>query len=338
MKLKTLGRIGVAAAFAVVTAVSAGSAQAEPDKIKYGNLRVANAVYIAMENGLFAKRNIEVEPVFFRSGAEVVPSLSTGQIDVGATAAGASLYNAMASGINAKIVADYIVLVPGNGLNAIVARKDLVESGKIKTAADVKGMRFAITARGQATHLFAGKFMETAGLTDTDVNLITMSYPDMLAAFKGGSIDVAAFVDPFITIAEGQGLAKRLVTISEIMPNMNLGVIMYGDRLLKDDRDLGKRFMAAYAEANDILRDKLKTSAGVKEVAAIYQKYLPLKSEGMYERVALGVGRNDVLVDVDGPNGLQSQQDWYVERGLIPKVPKLADIVDNEFAKASMSK
>lgn len=335
MKLTTLGKLGLAAAFAVVTAVSAGSAQAAPDKIKYGNLRVANAVYIGIEKGLFAKRNIEVETIFFRSGAEVVPSLSTGQIDVGATTAGASLYNAMAAGINAKIVADYIVLVPGHGLNAIVVRKDLADSGKIKSAADAKGMRFGITARGQATHLFAGKFMETAGLTDKDVTLVTMSYPDMLAAFKGGSIDLAAFVDPFITIAEGQGFAKRLINMSEIMPNMNLAVIMYGERLVKKDRDLGMRFMAAYAEANDILRETLKTPGGVKEIAAIYQKYLPLKSEGMYERVALGVGREDVLVDIDGPNGLQSQQDWYVARGLIPKVPKLSDVVDNEFATAA---
>ncbi len=335
MKCNTLVKFALVLAVSVVTVYSIGSAKAEPDHLKYGALRVPHAIYVGMEKGFFAERNIEIEPIFFRSGAEVVPSLSTGQVDIGATAAGASLYNAMASGIGAKIVADYIVLVPGHGLNAIVVRKDLYDSGKVKVAEDLKGMRFAITARGQATHLFAGKFMETAGLTDADVRLVTMSYPDMLAAFRGGSIDAAAFVDPFITISESQGLAKRLVLVSEFLPNYNLGVLMYGSRLLEEDRDLGMRFMAAYAEANSLVRESLKTPEGVKEVAEIYQKYLPQKSAGTYERVALGIGREDIRVDIDGPNGLQSQLDWLVSRGLIPNVPKLSDLVDNEFADAA---
>ncbi len=55
---------------------------------------------------------IEVETVFFRSGAELVPALSTGQIDVAMTSPGAALYNAMAQGVNATIVASYSVADP----------------------------------------------------------------------------------------------------------------------------------------------------------------------------------------------------------------------------------
>jgi len=335
MKLKIFSKIGLAAVLAVATTMSVGLAQAEPDKIKYGALRVAHAIYIAMEKGYFAKRNIEVEPVYFRSGAALVPSLSTGQIDVGANAAGAALYNALASGVKAKLVAEYVVLVPGNRLNAIVVRKDLADSGKVKKAADLKGMRFAITARGQATHYFAGKFMETAGLTDKDVTLVTMSYPDMLAAFKGGAIDAASFVDPFTTIAESRGMVKTMVHLSEILPNFNLGVIMFGDRLMKKNRDLGMRFLAAYYEGNTKLLELLKTPEGVKEVAEIYSKYLPLNSKGVYERAGLAVARKSLVVDIGGEFGLQAQMDWYNSRGLIPKLPKLSDVIDNEFAVAA---
>lgn len=333
--IKMIGALALSAALANLL-LPAGAFAA--DKVKYGNLRVANAVFVGMEKGFFASRNIEVEVIFFRSGAEVVPSLSTGQIDIGATTAGASLYNAMAQGVNAKIVADYIVLVPGHGLNAISVRKDLVDQGKFTKPADAKGLRFAITARGQVTQLFAAKFLEQGGLKESDVKLVALSYPDMMAAFKGGSIDLAAFVDPFITIAEQQALAVRFTNISEFMPNTNLGVLMYGNRLLTTDRSVGSRFMEAFAEANAYLRKALASPAGVKEIAAIYQKHLPLESAEMYEKASLGVGRANLLPDIDGPFGLRMQQQWYVDQGLVPTPPDLAIVVDPAFAREADTK
>ena len=59
------------------------------DKLKLGMLRVPNAAFIGIEKGFFREQNLDVEIVFFRSGAELVPSLSTGQIDVAGTTAGA---------------------------------------------------------------------------------------------------------------------------------------------------------------------------------------------------------------------------------------------------------
>lgn len=67
-----------------------------------------------MVKGYFAQDGIEVEPVFFRSGAGLVPSLSTGQIDVAAVSPGAALYNAIARRANATIVGDYRVLEPNS--------------------------------------------------------------------------------------------------------------------------------------------------------------------------------------------------------------------------------
>src|SRR3546814_13524554 len=102
----------------------------------------------------------------------------------------------MARGVPTKIVGDYIVYVEKPAVNALVVRKDLYDSGEIKSAADLKGRTIAITARGQFTHLLAGKALESGGHTVDDARLVTMSYPDMVAAFDGGSIDAAAFVEP----------------------------------------------------------------------------------------------------------------------------------------------
>jgi ABC-type nitrate/sulfonate/bicarbonate transport system substrate-binding protein len=170
--------------------------------------------------GFFAQEQIEIDPVFFRSGAELVPALSTGQIDLAATSPGAALYNALGAGVAAKIVGDYFVLSPeqpGGDPNAVTVRKDHIDSGRVKTPADVKGMTMAITARGQVTDLTAGLFLQKAGLTEKDVRIVTMPYPDMLAAFQGKAIDVAVAIDPQITIAEEQGIAKRFMKLSDLM-------------------------------------------------------------------------------------------------------------------------
>jgi NitT/TauT family transport system substrate-binding protein len=162
-----------------------------------------------------------------------------------------------------------------------------------------------------------------------------MPYPDMLAAFQGKAIDLAVAIDPQITIAEEQGIAKRFLKLSELMPGLNLGVIMYGDRLAQKDRDLGMRFMAAYHRGNLYERRRLAEPGGRAEIAQIFQKYFPVQNPALYEKVGLGVGKESMAVNVDGTYGLRWQMQQYKDRGLLLNPPDLAKIVDNSFAEAA---
>jgi NitT/TauT family transport system substrate-binding protein len=323
----------------VATALLAHPAAAA-DKIKLGQLRGANVGFVAQEKGYFAAEGIEVETVFFRSGAALVPALSTGQIDVAMTSAGAALYNAMAQGINAKIVAGYSVADPGRpggDPNAISVRQDLLDSGKVKGAKDLKGLTIAITARGQFTDLFVNEYIKTAGLTENDVRIVNMPYPDMVAAFQGKSIDAAAMLDPYLVAAETQKFASPIVRLSKLLPGYTLGVVMYGDRVGKENRDLGMRFMRALHKANEYTRKVIDTDAGRKEIAAIYQKYVPQRSVDVYANPKMGesLGRATLAADIDGPHGLRWQLKWATEHKLVPKAPKLEEAVDNSFAIAA---
>lgn len=328
----------MSALVAVAASLSLAQPASAADKLRFGLLRVPQALFVGMEKGFFAQERIEIDPVFFRSGAELVPALSTGQIDLAATSPGAALYNALGQGVAAKIVGDYFVLSPeqpGGDPNAVTVRKDHIDSGRVKTPADVKGMTMAITARGQVTDLTAGLFLQKAGLTEKDVRIVTMPYPDMLAAFQGKAIDLAVAIDPQITIAEEQGIAKRFLKLSDLMPGLNLGVIMYGDRLAQKDRDLGMRFMTAYHRGNLYERRRLAEPGGRAEIAQIFQKYFPVQNPALYEKVGLGVGKESMAVNVDGTYGLRWQMQQYKDRGLLLNPPDLAKIVDNSFAEAA---
>lgn len=326
---------GIVLACATLVAMHAAAAA---DKVKFGLLRVPQALFVGIEKGYFAANGIDVEPVFFRSGAELVPALATGQIELAATSPGAALYNALGQGVNAKIVADYFVpgpTQPGGDPNAVAIRTDLLDTGKVKTPADVKGMTMAITARGQITDLFGSMFLQKGGLSEKDVRVVTMPYPDMLAALQGKAIEVAVAIDPQITIAEEEGIARRFMKLSDLMPGINLGVIIYGERMSTTDRDLGMRFMAAYHKANLYLRRRLAESGGRDEIGDIFQKFLPIENKALYQKVGIGVGNEDLTVNVNGTYGLSWQMQQYRDRGLIQSAPDLAKVVDNSFAQAA---
>src|SRR3546814_11385442 len=113
----------------------------------------------------------------------------------------------MARGVPTKIVGDYIVYVEKPAVNALVVRKDLYDSGEIKSAADLKGRTIAITARGQFTHLLAGKALESGGHTVDDARLVPLSYPHMGAGFQGASIEPPAFVAPLTPVTSAPAAA-----------------------------------------------------------------------------------------------------------------------------------
>src|SRR5438132_10697341 len=63
-------------------------------------------IYIADKKGYFREEGLEVKVTNFRSAADMVAPLATGLLDAGAGSASAGLYNAVASGVQIKIVAD----------------------------------------------------------------------------------------------------------------------------------------------------------------------------------------------------------------------------------------
>ncbi len=324
------GSLAAAATGLLIAAASMTPAQAQaPKPLKVGILRIASPLFVGVEKKYFEAEGVPVEIIFFRSGSELVPSLARGQIDVAATAAGAALYNTMASGIKTKIVADYFSLLPNSHSHGVLVRKALVDSGRVKTPADLKGLTIAITATGQYTHYAAVHTLEKAGLKESDVRLVNMSYPDMTAALASGAIDAGSSVEPFITLTTQKKTGVLLTRDFETMPNLEVAVLMFGERLAGPDRAIGVKFLRGYLKSVRYMHEALKDKAKAKDVAQIFQKRLPLKSASLYETMGWPISRPDVSVNVAS---LHEQLDWYVKRGLVRNKPNLDAFIDTSFA------
>ena len=62
-------------------------------------------------------------------------------------------------------------------------RKDLVDSGQVKTFKDLKGKKIAILAKGNIQHYLVGKMAEEVGLTINDVELSFLDAPNQVIGF-----------------------------------------------------------------------------------------------------------------------------------------------------------
>ena len=77
--------------------------------------------------GYYAEQGLKVKFVRFDSAAKMIPSLGSGDVDVGSGATSAGLYNAVKRGIGIKIVSDKARNAKGYGFQAIMVRTDLID-------------------------------------------------------------------------------------------------------------------------------------------------------------------------------------------------------------------
>ena len=80
--------------------------------------------------GFFSDEGLEISILGFNSAAQMIAPLGTGELDVGGGTVSAGLYNAVARGINLKIVADQASMKPGYGYSSLMVRRDLVDGGR----------------------------------------------------------------------------------------------------------------------------------------------------------------------------------------------------------------
>jgi NitT/TauT family transport system substrate-binding protein len=241
-----------------------------------------------------------------------------------------SLYNAVARGVNAKIVADWVTGSPDGPAAWIVVRKDLIDSGAVRDYADLRGRRMSITAVGTSVHAIAGRLAERGGFSLRELDLVELGYPDMLPALAGRSLDAAVLVEPFVVRAEEQGIGVRWRSSDELIPGQVAATVMYGPTFLEQRPDVGRRVMVAYIRA---LRDYYGTF--VAKDPAVRAQIIPIliqatnfKDPALYDRVQLPSVNPDGYVNVDA---LETDYRWYISQGLIGDVVNVRSLVINDF-------
>lgn len=288
---------------------------------------------VAMERGYFKAENIDIEKVIFASASQTIVPLASKQIDVAGGSISAALYNGVDRNINIKAVADRSHTTDGIPYLTIFVRQDLIDSGRFKSLKDLKGLNFAIIAKGITVTALLEAGLRSAGLKMSDVDVIYMDYTKQVLALKNKALDVTIMGEPFATALVEDKVGVRFMNTNDYFPNYVVTVFLYGPSLLEDRREVGDRFMRALMRGmrdyNDALDDKGLLSQGNEDIISAFEREFRMTPKQLRSMFSHSVDPNGAI----NMKSVAIDWDFLVADGQISGKVKPDQLLDASFAQ-----
>jgi len=276
-------------------------------------------LWVARDQGFFAKYGIESEPVLFRNGANLVTGMAAGDIQIGRTA-GAAVLSAVAAGHDLKMLATF------SSRNSY----DVVTRPNIKRPEDLRGKRLAINSVGGGTWIGAMLWLEQFGLDVQRDQILLQSTGDQgvqSQALESGVVDVV-FVDSVYSkilkqkgmniLAESSELKQPLVSQSTVVPGT----------FLQKYPDVAEGYLKSEIEGIAFAVAPKNKPAVIKTL----MRRLRINAEAAEE------GYSDMLRGIDRKPFASLEGMRNLHRLLKPRNPKIGevkvdDVVDNRIMR-----
>ncbi|MGL5254575.1 MAG: ABC transporter substrate-binding protein [Brevinema sp.] len=152
----------------------------------------------------FKQEGITVKWHEINSGAQQTEAMAAGSIDFSPVLGGTSALLAAANGSDVKILNIF-----GRAPKAYII---MVKDPSIKTAADLKGKTVA-GPKGTVLHELLAAALSSVGLSLQDTTIVSMSFPEAIAALGTGNVDAALL--PSNVKKAGQDLGARVLLDGE---------------------------------------------------------------------------------------------------------------------------
>src|SRR3954452_685083 len=305
---------------------------AEPLKVRWGGQRTLTdaAAFVALDRGYFREEGIDLDYVNFGSASEIVPAVATNQLEVGGISPNPATLNALSRGLGIKLVGDRGVFRPGFGWIALVVRTDLVDSGRYRTPADLRGLNVAITPPLGATAntVAMNRLLEREALAPDVVTFTPLSFGDMNPALTNRSIDAAFQSEPLLSVALAQGIAVRSISSDEMYPNQQLGTVSYGSDFIRDHPDAARGFMAAYVRGIRDFVDAFTKDKDRAGVIASLARHASVNDPAAYDRMVPTGFNPDGYINVDS---ITADQEFFVSTGALPQRVDLTSVIDQQY-------
>ena len=283
-------------------------------------------LYLAIDRGYFAKQKVTVELDTIKAGQDAIALAANGQIDVVVAGFSAGLFNGLNRGLEFKVVGS-MGASPKDGTapSALEVSKQLFDSGAVKSPADLRGRKIALSGGNTAAGAFqADTVLQQAGLGLKDVTVVNLGFPDMEAAIRSGAVAAALPPAPFTTRMEADGVAVKL---GQPPVGTTATGVIYGKTFLKN-RDAAQRFFNGLARAAQDLQGDQKKSP---ETLATLAKYTGQTVE-VLQKVPFYDWFPRLAPDV---KSLDRMQATYRSLGLLdyPTNLKTSAYVDDSFSR-----
>jgi NitT/TauT family transport system substrate-binding protein len=310
----------------------AGAASPLPERqtIKYGYNPILSGapVFIAQERGYFAEQGLEMEFTPFDSAALMVAPLSAGQLDAIPAVPSPSLFNALVREITMKAVA-----AQSWSGTMLMVRKELVDSGQVRSLADLRGKRVSFNVEGSPVDYTLRNAFYKQGLSLQDVEVQRIVNTDLAAALANAAVDAGVVPEPLPTLIENRGIGVRF-DVQELVGRQTGSVIAIGPSLLNRPETVTVRFLIAYLRGlREYLASLKEGKVADPQVLEILSKWTRIPVETIAQATASGAPA-DGRIDLED---LNRQQDFWEREGLVPVKADLSRFVDYRYLEAALA-
>jgi ABC-type taurine transport system substrate-binding protein len=202
--LRLLARLVVAAALALA---HAAVAMAEPIHVGYTAVGDFFPLFIAKEEGFFAKRGLDVEPVLVPLNPIIPQALMANSLQIGGATPSIFL-QAVDGGIDLVAIAGDTVTGPAVYQNSgVIARPD----SNITRPEDFIGKTVGVPGIGAFMHVLFRHWLASKGVDDKQVTFVEVAFFNMSDALRGRSVDAVLTGQPVLSrIVEGRHRSGRV--------------------------------------------------------------------------------------------------------------------------------
>jgi NitT/TauT family transport system substrate-binding protein len=290
-------------------------------------------LYLAEEYGLFTKAGLKVERQRMTSAPNLMTAVATGQVDAAGISITPGLYSSVQQGVHMRIVGDKQSLSPGISATRLVIRSDLstgTEAGDMKV---LKGKKIAISAKASSVNMLLASLLKKYGMTFADVQVIELSYPNMMPALASKAIDGAIDLEPFMSQALQGGVAKVVSDLTEFVPEHGAVIvpIVYSEDFARKTK-LANAFMRAYMQGVRIYNDAMVKGKDTEKAIDIIARYAKVKPEIVRDSFPAGMDPNQRI----SLPFLEELQTFFVKEKFLRDKIDVNKIVDLSFADAAV--
>lgn len=290
--------------------------------LAYGGMSSnATPLWIAREQGLFRKYNLDVDLVFIIAG-RATQAMLAGQVAFGLVGA-THVTNVVTAGGDLTMI-----LGLQNRLDYL-----FIARPSIKSAEELKGKKVAIGTPSGSASLATYVALDYLGLNPRRDNIVLLQVggvPERMAALRAGSVDATSLSPELAQVVTSEGYRVLLDTGKENLPFQSSGLVT-SRKLLKSNPQLIENIAKATIEGVAYIHHPANKKTVMQTIAQHLRLDRPERLEKAYRDLIYELPRKPCPT----LEGVASVLKLMAQHGLNPKATQLKpeDVVDMGLCK-----